>query len=128
DRRRSEHDRVLRGPVLVERRAAAPPLQRAIDRAREKRRHLETGHVRGRVVGRRRGPGRDPEVEDLQDEGTEGVGSDVGEWAADSQKGARDPAEQRGGAQKEMAEDTPGGQETPHKSSFVKEAMLLFAV
>ena len=54
--------------------APARPLERAVHRPREERRHLEARHSLVGRIGRRRRSGRDPQVEDLQHERAE-VGS-----------------------------------------------------
>src|SRR5262249_46729113 len=82
-----KHGVVLRDPELPGRRPRAPALQDRVHGSREEGRHLEACDARGRIVGRRRGSGRDPQVEDLQDVLTEESVVDVQEGAADPERG-----------------------------------------
>src|SRR5262249_26383267 len=51
----------------------------------------------------RRRPGRDPEVEDLENEGAEGVRGDVGEGTAGAEQSLEDAGEDAGRERKERA-------------------------
>src|SRR5262249_41502066 len=102
------------GPELVQRRAAASAPESAVHGAREERGHLEARDIRGRIVGRRRRAGRDPEVEDLQDERAEGVIGDIGEGTAKTQEVSAGPSKDSRRENQATGEKSPAARPQSH--------------